>query len=119
LVGDGIKVSKEGKKMPGVKHLHQSADSNTKAEYIMGHSCQAVAFIGEKVALKDRLADVENMIEIDSPVYGDKDIKLKCAAYDLLWKPVGKLVRFVVVVHPTRGSCILMSSETACCGVVY
>jgi hypothetical protein len=182
LVGDGIKVSKEGKKMPGVKLLHQSSDSNTKAEYIMGHSFQAVSLLchaaksvfavplaaklhegivqsnrdkrtlldkmllllatlniegnyyfvadayyangktvngllangnhlvtrarsnavayypfiddgikrrgrprtyGKKVALKDRLADVENMIEIDSPVYGDKDIKLKCATYDL------------------------------------
>ena len=45
LVGDGIKVSKEGKKMPGVKLLHQSSDSNTKAEYIMGHSFQAVSLL--------------------------------------------------------------------------
>ena len=45
LVGDGIKVSKEGIKMPAVKSLHQESDSNTKAEYIMGHSCQAVALL--------------------------------------------------------------------------
>jgi hypothetical protein len=57
------------------------------------------------------LADEESMTDIDSPVCGDKDTKLKCAAYDLLRKPVGRLVRFVVVVHPTRGSCILMSSD--------
>lgn len=45
LVGDGIKIAKEGKKMPAVKSLHQESDSNTKAEYIMGHSCQAVAIL--------------------------------------------------------------------------
>jgi hypothetical protein len=28
--------------MPGVKCLHQESGSNTKPEYIMGHSCQAV-----------------------------------------------------------------------------
>lgn len=41
LVGDGIKVGKQGRKMPAVKRLHQESESNTKAEYIMGHSFQA------------------------------------------------------------------------------
>ena len=45
LVGDGIKVAKSGKKMPGVKLLHQQSDSNTKPEYIMGHSMQAVSIL--------------------------------------------------------------------------
>src|SRR5450755_4551037 len=44
LVGDGIKAAKRGKKMPGVKLLHQQSDSN-KAEYIMGHSLQAVGVL--------------------------------------------------------------------------
>jgi hypothetical protein len=44
LVGDGIKVPKRGKKMPGVKLLHQQSESN-KAEYIMGHSLQAVGML--------------------------------------------------------------------------
>ena len=43
LVADGIKVSKEGRKMPGVKLLHQDSQSNSTAEYIMGHSIQAVS----------------------------------------------------------------------------
>src|SRR4051812_46754533 len=43
LVGDGIKIPKRGKKMPGVKLLHQQSESNTKPEYIMGHSLQAGA----------------------------------------------------------------------------
>ena len=44
LVGDGIKAAKRGKKMPGVKLLHQQSDSN-KAEYIMGHSLQAICLL--------------------------------------------------------------------------
>ncbi|MBX3178188.1 MAG: transposase [Candidatus Hydrogenedentes bacterium] len=45
LLGDGIKVPKAGKKMPGVKRLHQGGESNTKPAYILGHSCQAVAIL--------------------------------------------------------------------------
>ena len=45
LVGDGIKVPKRGRKMPGVKLLHQQSESNTKPEYIMGHSLQAVSLL--------------------------------------------------------------------------
>lgn len=45
ILGDGIKVGKEGKKMPGVKWLHQSSDNNGKAAYIMGHSMQVLALL--------------------------------------------------------------------------
>jgi hypothetical protein len=45
LVADGLKKSKCGRKMPAVKLLHQSSESNTKPEYIMGHSCQALALL--------------------------------------------------------------------------
>jgi hypothetical protein len=45
LVADGIKVAKDGRKMPGVKKLHQQSGSNAKPEYIFGHSCQAVAVL--------------------------------------------------------------------------
>src|SRR5271167_4419041 len=47
IVGDGIKVAKEGKKMPGVKWLHQESESNSKAEYIMGHSIQVLAILAQ------------------------------------------------------------------------
>lgn len=49
LVADGIKIGKEGKKMPGVKWLHQESDSNSKAEHIMGHSLQAVAVLAKGI----------------------------------------------------------------------
>jgi hypothetical protein len=45
LAGDGIKIPKRGKKMPGVKLLHQQSNCSTKPEYIMGHSLQAVALL--------------------------------------------------------------------------
>ena len=43
LVGDGIKVAKRGKHMPAVKLLH--LQSENKAEFIMGHSMQAVSIL--------------------------------------------------------------------------
>lgn len=43
IFGDGIKVGKEGKKMPAVKLMHQSSQSNSKAEYIMGHYFQSLS----------------------------------------------------------------------------
>jgi hypothetical protein len=32
---------------------------------------------------------------------------------DLLWRPAGRLVRFVAVLHPSRGSCLLMCTDTS------
>jgi len=47
LLGDGVKNPKSGKKMPGVKKLHQESESNTKPEYIFGHSLQAVSVVAK------------------------------------------------------------------------
>jgi hypothetical protein len=213
LVGDGIKAPKRGRKMPAVKLLHQQSESNTKPEYIMGHSMQAVGLLvhaaesvfsvplaariheglvwsnrdrrtlldkmlgllnilaleapfyfvadayyaagkmvsgllkqgnhlvtrvrsnavayapaprkkgrrtrgrpktyGNKIKLKSLLADVKSMQQLASPVYGERNVTLRYRVCDLLWRPAGRLVRFVVVVHPTRGSCILMCTDTS------
>lgn len=45
LLADGLKVPKSGRKMPAVKRLHQVSDSNTKPEYIRGHSLQVVSLL--------------------------------------------------------------------------
>ncbi|HME68652.1 MAG TPA: hypothetical protein VKM54_02155 [Myxococcota bacterium] len=42
-LADGIKVAREGRKMPGVKKLHQQSTHNSKPEWIEGHSFQALA----------------------------------------------------------------------------
>ncbi len=43
LLGDGIKIARQGHLMPAVKLLHQSSDSNTNSEYIMSRSHQAMS----------------------------------------------------------------------------
>jgi len=210
LVGDGLKVPKRGRKMPAVKLLHQESDANTKPEFIMGHSFQAVALLvsaarsvfavplasrihegvvrsnrhrrtlldkmvglleqlaieepfyfvadayyasrkviqgllredhhlvtrvrstavayraapvppkrgrgrprkyGKKVVLRSLFADRRAMQTAASPVYGERQVTLRFRCLDLLWKPVGIPVRFVLVDHPTRGRCILMSTD--------
>jgi hypothetical protein len=213
IVGDGIKVAKAGKKMPGVKKLHQQSDSNTKPEYIFGHSCQAVALLlraaqtvfavplagriheglvfsnrdrrtlldkmilllnsldfegpfifvadayyatgkiargllakgnhlvtrvknnaaafrlpakpdenapqkrgrrptyGEKIKLASLLEDQSAFAPAPSPIYGETGVTLRYRAADLLWRPVGVLVRFVIVIHPLRGHIFLMATD--------
>jgi len=212
LVGDGIKVAKAGRKMPAVKKLHQQSESNNKAEYIFGHSCQAVAVLtqalssvfalplvcrihegavfsnrdqrtlldkmillldslglkqpfyfvadayyasgkivrgllahgnhlvtrvksnsvayspaslpphrprprgrpakyGKKIKVAALLKQEDQLQEASSPVYGEKDVILRFRAADLLWRPVGILVRFVVVLHPQRGAILLMCTD--------
>ena len=37
LVGDGVKQSREGRRMPGVKKLFQESENSAKPEYIHGH----------------------------------------------------------------------------------
>jgi hypothetical protein len=44
-VGDGIKVSKEGRKMPGVKGLHQESEDVSKPEWIRGHYFSALGLL--------------------------------------------------------------------------
>jgi hypothetical protein len=208
LVGDGIKVAKCGRKMPGVKRLHQPSD--TKPPYIMGHSLQAVSLLvhaaqsvfavplavriheglvwsnrdrrtlldrmisllgsvsvkepfyfvadayyaarkiikglcdqgnhlvtrvksnavayapyvqegprkrgrprlyGAKIKLKSLLDDPRSLQSASSPVYGEHNVTLQYRVCDLLWRPCGRLVRFVAVTHPRRGSCLLMCTD--------
>lgn len=213
LVGDGIKVAKAGRQMPGVKKLHQESESNNKAEYIFGHSCQAVALLtqalasvfalplacrihegtvfsnrdqrslldkmilllgslglnqpfyfvadayyasgkivrgllahgnhlvtrvrsnsvaffpatptpshrprrkgrpakyGKKIQIASLLKDADRFQEAPSPVYGENGVTLRFRTADLLWRPVGILVRFVVVLHPQRGAILLMGTD--------
>ncbi|OED43988.1 hypothetical protein AB833_02575 [Chromatiales bacterium (ex Bugula neritina AB1)] len=48
-----------------------------------------------------------------SPLYSDESITLKVRTINLLWKPLGQPVKFVLVDHPTRGKIILMCSDLA------
>jgi hypothetical protein len=210
LVGDGIKIPKEGKKMPAVKGIHQESESNSKSSFIMGHSFQAVGILaggllntvfavplisrihegivfsnrdkrtlldkmaalteslkieepfyfiadayyatgkivkkllakgnhlisrvksnavayspvtgkstgrgrpkkyGEKIKLRKLFDNPDTMETMPSPVYGEANTNLRLRSVDLIWRPVGCLVRFVAVMHPVRGKCILMATD--------
>jgi hypothetical protein len=216
LVADGIKVAKTGKKMPGVKKLHQESDNNTKPEFIFGHSCQAIGLIvraassfiavplvcrihegvvfsnrdhrslldklillvnsltlpfpfymvadtyyaaapiikpllkagqhlivavrsnsvayeappvsttstrgrrrvyGKKIKLKTLFKEEDSFISASSPIYGEKNVMLRYRVIDLYWKPVGILVRFVLVIHPNRGRKIFLSTDLSLAGL--
>ena len=216
LVSDGIKVAKTGRKMPGVKKLHQESDNNTKPEFIFGHSCQAIGLIvraassflaiplacrihegvvfsnrdhrslldkliilvnslalslpfymiadsyyaaaniilpllkagqhlvtsarsnavayeaapactiprrgrprlyGKKIKLKTLFKEEDAFTSAPSPIYGEKNVVLRYRILDLYWKPVGRLVRFVLVIHPNRGHKILLATDLSLPGL--
>ncbi len=212
LVVDGLKVAKEGKKMPAVKKLYQGSNDNSKPAYIFGHSFQVIALLvqslsgaifavplipriheglvfsnRDKRTLMDKLVEMffgvtavlnakailiadnyynnrkvilpllmkgmelisrirsngvgyfpaeppkekkrgrkkiygEKVILIEffdnislfttalSPVYGEKGILISYYCIDLLWRPIGRLARFVLVNHPVRGKIMLITT---------
>lgn len=61
LIGDGIKVAKEAKFMPGVKKLHQESENSSKTPWIFGHH---FGVLGMLVANKDKAFCVPVMAEL-------------------------------------------------------
>ena len=72
---------------------------------------------GKKIVLKSLFTKGQAMKQTVSPVYGEKNVTLQYRVCDLLWRPVGRLVRFVGVIHPTRGRCLLMYTDTSLCAM--
>ena len=66
---------------------------------------------GKKVKLSRLFRSALKVTEIPSPVYDEKGIMIRVRCCDLLWRPAGRLVRFVLVEHPTRGRLILMCTD--------
>jgi hypothetical protein len=66
---------------------------------------------GKKIQVAALLKDADRLQEAPSPVYGEKEVILRFRTADLLWRPVGILVRFVVVLHPQRGAILLMCTD--------
>ncbi len=66
---------------------------------------------GNRVRLRDLLADSAAFTPVPSPVYGESDVTIAYRCVDLLWRPVGRVVRFVLVRHPTHGTIMLMSTD--------
>ena len=66
---------------------------------------------GEKLRLRDIFKHKERFMSAASPVYGEQGVKISYRCVNLLWRPVGRLVRFVLVDHPLRGRIILMCTD--------
>jgi hypothetical protein len=48
---------------------------------------------------------------VASPVYGEKNVLIRCLCLDLLWKPSCRLARFVLVEHPDRGRIMFLCTD--------
>ena len=66
---------------------------------------------GKKIKVAALLKDAGQLQEAPSPVYGEEKVTLRFRTADLLWRPVGILVRFVAVDHPRHGQILLMSTD--------
>lgn len=66
---------------------------------------------GPKSKLRDWFRYKKQFSKVASPVYGESGVSLRFYNYDLLWRPLGQLVRFVWVIHPTRGRLVLLCTD--------
>ena len=66
---------------------------------------------GKKIALRTFFDEPSAFTQAESPVYGEKGVTLSYRVLDLVWRPVGRTVRFVLVMHPTRGRRILLCTD--------
>ena len=66
---------------------------------------------GRKIRLRGLFERPSLFLTAKSPVYGERGVELRYLAIDLLWRPAGRLMRFVLVEHPTRGRKILLCSD--------
>ena len=68
---------------------------------------------GSKIKLSSLLQASSDFQPAPSPVYGENKVIIQYRVRDLLWRPAGRLVRFVAVIHPTRGAALLMCTDTS------
>jgi DDE superfamily endonuclease len=68
---------------------------------------------GRKFKVKSLLNNPQAFQKVSSPVYGENKVIIQYCVRDLLWRPAGRMVRFVAVIHPTRGSLLLMCTDIA------
>jgi hypothetical protein len=69
------------------------------------------AIYGYKTKLRDWFHLQNRFIKAPSPAYGESNVTLRYYTYDLIWRPLGRLVRFVWVIHPSRGRLILLRTD--------
>jgi hypothetical protein len=83
-VGDGIKVGKEGRKMPGVKRLHQESEDVSKPEWIRGQYFSALGLLlsSDKALFASLMVlKVHDGIEEEAEVTLVEKMALLCVKY--------------------------------------
>ena len=65
---------------------------------------------GEKVKLGSLFNDPDQFKEAGLSLYG-KNKTVRYRSVDLLWRPIGVLVRFVLVIDPDKGRSIFLSTD--------
>jgi hypothetical protein len=58
--------------------------------------------LGKKIRVSSLLTDHKSMEEAVVNVYGEDGVKVRYCVRDLMWRPVGRVVRFVAVVHQSE-----------------
>jgi hypothetical protein len=71
-----------------------------------------------KIRVSSLLVHHKSMEESVVNVYGEVGVKIRYCVRDLMWRAVGRLVRFVAVIHPSRGAILLMSTDLTLCDLV-
>ena len=66
---------------------------------------------GAKSKLHDWFCYEKQFAKAPSPVYGEAGVTLRYYTHDLFWRKLGRLVRFVWVIHPTRGRLVLLCTD--------
>lgn len=97
-------------------HLVTRVRSNAVAYELAGSILQArrrgrPQKYGSKIQLRRLFDYSEQMKTCESPVYGEKGVILRYYVADLLWRPLGRVVRFVAVIHPTRANLIFLCTD--------
>jgi len=66
---------------------------------------------GRKTKLRDWFRLHSRFQTVQLALYDDHPVTLHYCTRDLLWRPLGQLVRFVWVIHPNRGRLILLCTD--------
>jgi hypothetical protein len=103
------------------QHLVTAVRSNAVAyepvKQDVAHGRGRPRIYGKKIKIKDCFKEETAFSAAASPVYGESGVMLQYRVLDLLWRPVGQRARFVLVIHPTRGRIILMSTDLSLAAV--
>lgn len=66
---------------------------------------------GEKVKLYSFFSSTDGFVSVNSPVYGERHVIIQYRSVNLLWRPIGRMVQFVLVIHPSRGNIALLCTS--------